>query len=434
MNKKLLIIACLLSLLGCRQASNKSKIPEETLFDESVTRIKIEDIDLNSILKYSDIFENIRFIRLDTNDSSLIGHIDKIVATEDKYIILDESLAKSVFVFNQDGKFLNHIGSSGGGPQEYVEPKDIAYDKYNDELLVFCHHKKTILRYKLDGSFVGKIILNWDINSIFVSEKNAYLLHINNRIQPNGNQTDYNIYIINNEGTLLKKILPYNKEMGELTPPRTEFFNYRGEIIFAPYYFSTIFKLENDELSPKYYLDFGEHGIPEAFFKNISNREFVKQLRESDYAYNVSTMETSSHVISRFVYRRFIFNCFYDKESRVTKTSMAYFNDMHCLAIVHSPFYSQGNELIFYTEPHSFTSFKELTKDLKGNQKNITEALLRFSEPFFTSELFDERVKKNMREVMQSAKIDLTSEEIDFINISNEDDNPILMIATLKKF
>ena len=432
--KVFLSIVCLSLFLGCKKVSNEVAFLENDLESDSISKIKIENIDENSVIKYSEIFDDVRYIRLETKNESLIGRIDRVIATEDKFIILDSSIAKMVFVFNSNGEFLNRIGSNGGGPEEYDEPDDIAYDEYSNELLVLCHNYKSILRFRLDGTFIGKTMIDWWVNSIFVVAENAYVLFLNNYTQKDGKKNEYNIVIINKEGKILENLLPYDESTGKLSPPKPTFSYYNDEIIFSLQHFNIVYSLNNKEIERKYYWDFGKQKIPASQLKNKTGRELDKMIKDNEYAYAIASYETSSHLICQFVYKRMIFDCYYSKESENSKISACYFNDLYALSSNRAFYFLKGDSLISFIEPQSFIQFQKIANDMKNGKKDINDALFRQSFPSIQSMFIDKKIKDNYKEILESAKITLTNEEIDFVNSIDESDNPILMIAKLKNF
>ena len=58
--------------------------------------------------KLSDFVDSIQYIPLETNDSTLIGSISRIIATPNK-IFVGDRVAEGVFVFDKKGKFINRI-------------------------------------------------------------------------------------------------------------------------------------------------------------------------------------------------------------------------------------------------------------------------------------------------------------------------------------
>jgi hypothetical protein len=329
-------------------------------------KITIDNIDENTVLKYSDIYDNIRFVKLETRDDNLIGRIDKIIATNDKFVILDLAIAKKVFVFDNSGKFLNIIGSNGAGPEEYSSPDDIAYDEYNDELLILCHDKKVIMKFKLDGTFVRSIKIDYWVAAISVAGKNSYLIYLNNYRQKDGKINEYNI------------------------PP----------------------SLFNNSVTPK---------------------NFDKAVRgNSNYVFIITVIETESHIVNLFVYKRQIYTCFYSKESGTVKCSALFLNDINSLNSGGLFYTRQGNLLIGYVEPKGFVELQDIISEIKNpnDVKNILSKRINIpSFPFGNGKLRD-----NYSKAIESSTITLSEEEINFINSINEYDNPIIRIATLKKF
>ncbi|MGY6560157.1 MAG: 6-bladed beta-propeller, partial [Nitritalea sp.] len=93
-------------------------------------------------------------VPLETTDASLIGKLDKAIRHEDKIFVLDSDLAKTVFCFDLDGKFLFKLGRLGKGPGEYRELRDIVLYPSTNEIGVLDGDK--IIWYNTgDGSFTG---------------------------------------------------------------------------------------------------------------------------------------------------------------------------------------------------------------------------------------------------------------------------------------
>jgi hypothetical protein len=401
---------------------------------KNVRQISVEKIDENSVLKYSDIFSKFHFVKLETQDSSLIGRVDKIIATEDKFVILDASIAKMVFVFDKNGLFLNRIGNNGGGPEEYDCPDDIAYDKYNDEILVWCSNYKSIFRFKLSGTFVKKIQTSWWASSIIVAAKDTYCLYLNNLVQKGGSPNEYNILVLNENGKVVKRLLPLNKDTKNLSPSNKNAFTlFQDTILFSPQYSNRIFTLHQDEIIPKYYVNFHNHNIPLSTLIDVTSRELTKIIKESDYAFNISAIETTSHVVCQFVYNKKIFDAYYSKHTQATKVSSIYLNDMYGMVSNRAFVYAKGDLLISFVNPQSFIEIRDVIKEVKSNKisiKNILQKQLSSMSSIFVNN----ELKRNYAKEVECIDIELTKEEVDFINSIQESDNPILLVAKLKEF
>jgi hypothetical protein len=433
MKKYYLIITCLL-FFGCKQVSKEKAIFELDVLEDT-EQIVIENLDENSILKYSDVFNSVHFVKLEVQDSSLIGRIDKIIATEDKFIILDGSIAKMVFVFDKNGLFLNRIGKIGGGPEEYDCPDDMVYDKYNDELLVWCFNDRSILRFKLDGTFIKKIKTKWWASAIAVVDKDIYLLYLNNISQEKGLPNDYNILMISKDGEVVEQMLSLDEDMKNLSPPSKNIFaSYQNEILFSPHYCNRIFTIKQGKITTKYYLNFYPHNIPSSTFNNVTDRELDRIIKDRDYAFNITGMETPSHVVCQFIYKRKIFDCYYSKKTKTTKVSAMYINDMYALSSDRAFTYINDDSLISFVNPQVFVEIQAVMEQLKGRDisaKSILQKWLSSPERFIFARHL-KRIYANAIKSMDDAK--LTKKEIDFINSIKEMDNPVLLITTLKEF
>ena len=76
-----------------------------------INNIKV-DIDGVQKVSFFDIFSRVTIIPLETNDSSLIRDITKVIPFDDKFYILDYISAEILF-FNKSGKYLNKISDKG---------------------------------------------------------------------------------------------------------------------------------------------------------------------------------------------------------------------------------------------------------------------------------------------------------------------------------
>lgn len=430
MKRKVYVMIVCLLLFGCKHASK-----ETILFDtpsEGSVVIDI-DIDKNSVLKYSDIFESVRFVKLETHDNALIGQIDKIIVVENKFVILDAYSAKMVFVFDANGKFLNRIGSIGEGPEEYKRPDDIVYDKYKDELLVWSSDDQSIFRFNLDGTFVGKIKTKFWGTSIAVADTNTYLLNLENISQKRGSHNSHNILVLNEKGDIIRQLYPFNEDVERLSTI-SMFAPYQNEQIFTQYYNNTVFTVNKDEMKAKYYIDFHKHNIPVSSLHNITYKELKRIIVDKDYAFVIRFMETSSHIVLQFIHNKGqIFDCYYSKTSKTTKISSYYINDIYALCSLKTFIHINNDSLISSIEPHLFKSYQDM---LKKGDKNIKNLLIESAQkpiPPELAEIFTDKYRKNNLEALKSSNIKITDDEINFINSIKEDDNPILWITTLKK-
>src|SRR5690606_7404266 len=95
------------------------------------------------------------FFQLETNEKSLIGNVNKVLATDDNILILDNRSANSVFNFDHFGKYLGKINGQGNGPSEYNFLEDMDLDS-DGNLYLLDLRKGDILKFLIDGKFIKK--------------------------------------------------------------------------------------------------------------------------------------------------------------------------------------------------------------------------------------------------------------------------------------
>ena len=114
-------------------------------------------VDFGAFTKISDnqLLEQYRFVKLETNESCLLGAIDQIEVFANKIYILDSYQTKSIYVFDKEGKYLNRLEGNRRGPGEFLMPLCFAIDPTDSALIVKDHQQSALLRYALnDLSFI----------------------------------------------------------------------------------------------------------------------------------------------------------------------------------------------------------------------------------------------------------------------------------------
>lgn len=129
------------------------------------------DIDHRDEISIFDLFSNIEIIRLETNDTSIIKYIDKLLVYNNNYYILDYRMS-GILVFDAFGKLLYKIDNEGNGPNEYLNISDFYI--YNDKLMFISAVDDRLHEYDLRGNFLSKSRLP-EINGAYM-----YLKQMNN--------------------------------------------------------------------------------------------------------------------------------------------------------------------------------------------------------------------------------------------------------------
>lgn len=85
------------------------------------------------------------FIQLETNDSCLLGEINKIKISDSLLFISDRN--NKLFVFDFSGRFVNRIGTIGQGPNELLNLSHFYVDRDNKQVGIYDVLKQQIFQY-----------------------------------------------------------------------------------------------------------------------------------------------------------------------------------------------------------------------------------------------------------------------------------------------
>lgn len=96
---------------------------------------------------------DVRFVPLELTEGSIIGSIEKVVATDNSYYILSrkDGFLKELFRFDKSGHFLNKIGDAGHSKKEYNTISTFFVD--DNKVYIVDGDSKKMLCYTPDGKY-----------------------------------------------------------------------------------------------------------------------------------------------------------------------------------------------------------------------------------------------------------------------------------------
>jgi hypothetical protein len=131
------IVLFLLISFGCKQKPNLMSDFKDKVLDFSY-------IDTSSY----------KIIPLETNTESLIGEVYHLLFDNGYIFLLDKKKTKSIFIFDDKGKFLAKIFKEGRGPGEYIELEDFDLDRKRKEIIVYAVKSGKLMRFSYSGKFL----------------------------------------------------------------------------------------------------------------------------------------------------------------------------------------------------------------------------------------------------------------------------------------
>ncbi len=166
MSKPMLFwLIAIATTVSCRDAG--TDVVREVPFNGStLTEIHIDNIPTEVIeMNLSDFFTGFRIIPLETNDSCLIGAFNKVAALTENNIFIGFHMMDAptvVYRFDQDGRFINSIGTGGRGPGEHTgfDVRSILPDESNGTVTIEWsgYVGDHPIKYDFDGRFLGNVL------------------------------------------------------------------------------------------------------------------------------------------------------------------------------------------------------------------------------------------------------------------------------------
>lgn len=147
---------CLLVLWSCTSASKSVEEEEQIVFEVNADRLSDKSFD--------DFYDLKKVIKLETQDSAILGDVMKVIAVEDRLFISSWN-HPAVLVFDREGKYLYKINRQGKGPGEYLTISDLMVTERPREVIV----------YDRAGALY---FYDWDGNYLRTEKRDAYLNNI----------------------------------------------------------------------------------------------------------------------------------------------------------------------------------------------------------------------------------------------------------------
>ena len=300
----LFLILIMVCLLSCKQSLKDV---------DTTASINLSEV---SIPSYYDYFSKMEIIPLETNDSSLINDVSKLIYRNGYYYILD-STTDQILMFNSEGKYTRIINKRGNGPGEYTELSDFNFNNFTGDLDLLVPMGGIYHYDTLGNVFKGKTPL----------PRNVPAAHY---FQPLGKET-YFIFSHAKEG---KKMLVYDTDWDKAILEMyniptfilcntvykhsyTPFYVLDNQIHFVQGYNGDVFTIDKDGMKLKYHWDFGEQNFNIEDLPERDMQYYMKYMRTigARYANAFTTFGENSHFfVAKFLYDNKSYTLFYDKE------------------------------------------------------------------------------------------------------------------------
>ncbi len=284
-------------------------------------------------ISLSEIGNKIRYIQLESTDSTIITEVFQIKIINN-YILVNDN-RKRILVFDLSGNLYSIIGARGRGPGEFIRVKDFDVDQSTYKIYIYDNEMNSILSYSIDGCFISSM----DCEQRFT--KLAYykdLLICYYEWPYNINNHNYSINIINSFGE--EKLLlnrawqPLNKGIGLGYVPmssRISLQKFNQSLLIWEMRFDTIYSYSTSSgLTPKYVIRCNNK-IP---FDEFSGNKILKEycfpgffIESNDCVFFVEGFYEKSFDVYYSKKEKTIFNLFFSDTNHYYNSRLRGFNN-----------------------------------------------------------------------------------------------------------
>lgn len=202
-----------------------------------------------------ELIDKVDFVKLETTADNIIGSVSKILFTDSLIIIVDKGISKAVFVFDKKGHYLRKIGNLGGGPTEYSSIVDatLSFDKTKIHILSVCK----VLTYEFNGKFIEAQKLKNIAHCLECIDKNTFAIFNVFAAFYSNDKNRHMLEVVNNnfDKIIYKGIKPHYNENDVVMAYANPLINVRGKVFALPELSDTIFLVNNQEVTPRYYIE-----------------------------------------------------------------------------------------------------------------------------------------------------------------------------------
>lgn len=245
--------------------------------------VNLKQLKPSTTLVFSEVFDTVRYIKLEDHPDILIGNIDKLLQKNDTFYVLDRYKAMKLAVFDGNGNFIRTFGQAGGGPQEQQEITDFVVT--NKEVILYDQFKAKLFYFSHDGSFLSSKSVPFIFNAFAVRDENNYVFycidadnyHLPEILGYSILQTDSN-FVVKNKNAFREKNKYENYLAHNLVSSGKSLY-YKEPLN------DTIFQIEKDgTLLSDFIVDFGKYKLPDKYLLEENKRERRRIVKDEYYA------------------------------------------------------------------------------------------------------------------------------------------------------
>lgn len=284
--------------------------------------LSIDSVNIKNKIDLSSIFKKVNHIILENTEEALLGRISQLEIYEDKIFILDAVIAKALFMFNKEGKFIGKIGRLGQGPGEYISPSSFSINKEKNELYLYDFDQQKINKYDLlSNKFIKSVRFSNNIRSRFIVYNKGEVFADAYFSKKTGKE-----YLLRSLDTcdfkqtkLWLKSSEYNKGWSEMYFAGNQtFYHTEKGLNYTQLFMDTVMALDGNNIKP--YLCFkSDNLLTQKDFDNLklNTNNLNSQLIKSNKIWNINSFIEYKNIIAfRYKHKNTLNHLFYNTENK----------------------------------------------------------------------------------------------------------------------
>jgi len=277
----------------------------------------------NDKVTYSQIFKSAKLVKLETKPECLISYIGGLKVDADRIFAFDARLG-IVFIFSQNGQFIDKIDRKGKGPGEMITPYGFSLDRINQQIEILDVSGKKMLIFNYNGNYIrtNKSVGVFGFEKLTNSEYIGYSYN-----GPFGNQDKQiqsELAIFDKEGRIIKEYQDIT------TIPQTVFFitgsnlflEKSGNAYIVPIFDNSLFRVDQSLNIEKMCCFKFDTKIPKKFLTEPADfRSASIEYATNKYPYLIrGLVVVNDNVNFRFLYDSEPYHTFWNFNSKNTIT------------------------------------------------------------------------------------------------------------------
>lgn len=347
--------------------------------DTLVINIPVESIEAS--LALSEIADNVDCISLETNDTSILDRINRIIDKEGYLYVSDRH---SVYQFDYKGKLYAKISKKGSGPNDYKSISDFQLAS-DESVWILSRGNKCLYNYGWNGILNRRIELkNW-ASKICLLDDSTLLLYTGNEKSVDNS---YQLLLLDIEtNSVISHFLPIDDKKSKYVHVLSDncFNRENDSTYFYNVFCDTVYSLVKNRLMPQYYFNLANKNIPNSFYdaEYRDVRDFFQHLLKNEYAYGINFfMKSVNYSLMSYYYGGECYMSLISNHDGSSKTGNRICADLslfnYPILLNDQPIFSSSNrEIIIPLIPDDIMEYAENT--LNKDELSILRERISYS-------------------------------------------------------